>query len=196
MNGLYPESAEHGRLMEGGKSPKSRPCFAWRIYIFSWILSRTAMRISIRKGRLIRRFWQEKPVEPVIPPETELKLDELMKENAALREQLQIRREEQQQTYVPKPLDISEYKTRKLYIDSMLDEAGWIEGKNWLNEYEIPGMPNSSEVGFADYVLLGDDGGVLAVIEAKRTCVDVSKGRQQVKLYADLIEKMQGRRPV
>ncbi|MGO5164765.1 MULTISPECIES: DEAD/DEAH box helicase family protein [unclassified Candidatus Paralachnospira] len=148
------------------------------------------------EGAFDPALLEEKPVEPVIPPETELKLDELMKENAALREQLTNRREEQQQTYVPKPLDISEYKTRKLYIDSMLDEAGWIEGKNWLNEYKIPGMQNSSEVGFADYVLLGDDGRVLAVIEAKRTCVDVSKGRQQVKLYADLIEKMQGRRPV
>ena len=57
-------------------------------------------------------------------------------------------------------------------------------------------MPNKSEVGFADYVLTGDDGKILAVIEAKRTCVDVSKGRQQAKLYADLIAKQQGRRPV
>ena len=78
----------------------------------------------------------------------------------------------------------------------MLQDAGWIEGKNWINEYEIPRMPNKSEVGFADYVLLGDDGRILAVVEAKRTCVDVSKGRQQAKLYADLIEQKQGRRPV
>ena len=78
----------------------------------------------------------------------------------------------------------------------MLEDAGWIEGKNWLNEVEIPGMPNKSETGFADYVLYGDDGKALAIIEAKRTCVDVSKGRQQAKLYADLIEKQQGRRPV
>ena len=133
---------------------------------------------------------------PVANPETELKLAELMKENTALREELTARRTEQQQTYVPKPLDISEYKTRKLYIDAMLDDAGWIEGKNWINEYEIPGMPNKSEVGYADYVLMGDDGRILAVIEAKRTCVDVAKGRQQAKLYADLIEKKQGRRPV
>ncbi|MDO4804889.1 MAG: DEAD/DEAH box helicase family protein [Lachnospiraceae bacterium] len=119
-----------------------------------------------------------------------------MAENAALREELTARRKEQEKSYVPKPLDISEYKTRKLYIDAMLEDAGWIEGKNWLNEYEIPGMPNKSEVGFADYVLLGDDGRILAVVEAKRTCVDVSKGRQQAKLYADLIEKRQGCRPV
>ena len=140
---------------------------------------------------------QEPPVKtPVVNPEVELKLEELMAENAALREELTARRAEQQQTYVPKPLDISEYKTRKLYIDAMLEDAGWIEGKNWINEYEIPGMPNKSEVGYADYVLMGDDGRILAVIEAKRTCVDVAKGRQQAKLYADLIEKKQGRRPM
>ncbi len=78
----------------------------------------------------------------------------------------------------------------------MLEDVGWIEGKNWINEYEIPGMPNKYEVGYADYALMGDDGRILAVIETKRTCVDVAKGRQQAKLYADLIEKKQGRRPV
>lgn len=126
----------------------------------------------------------------------DLDLQSLIKENMALKEELSARREEQQDSYVPKPLDLSEYKTRKLYIDSMLEDAGWIEGKDWINEYEIPGMPNKSEVGFADYVLIGDDGKILAVIEAKRTCVDVSKGRQQAKLYADLIEQRQKRRPV
>ena len=78
----------------------------------------------------------------------------------------------------------------------MLQDAGWTEGEDWINEYELPGMPNKSEVGYADYVLMGNDGRILAVIEAKRTCVDVSKGRQQAKLYADLIEEKQKRRPV
>ena len=126
----------------------------------------------------------------------EVDLKALMAENEALKAELTARREEQQQTYVPKPLDISEYKTRKVYIDTMLIDAGWTEGKDWINEYELPGMPNKSEVGFADYVLFGDDGKPLAVIEAKRTCVDVSKGRQQAKLYADILEKKFGRRPV
>ena len=126
----------------------------------------------------------------------ELDFQKLMAENAALKEQLSARRQEHQQTYVPKPLDLSEYKTRKLYIDAMLRDAGWKEGENWLNEVELPGMPNKSEVGFADYVLYDDSQKPLAVIEAKRTCVDVSKGRQQAKLYADLLEKKHGRRPV
>ena len=126
----------------------------------------------------------------------EVDLAALMAENAALKEELTARRAEQQQTYVPKPLDLSEYKTRKLYIDTMLTDAGWTEGKDWLNEVELPGMPNKSEVGYADYVLYGDDGCPLAVVEAKRTCVDAAKGRQQAKLYADLLEKKYHRRPV
>lgn len=136
---------------------------------------------------------QEKPApEAQEPPE----LAALMAENAALREELTTRRAEQQQTYVPKPLDLSEYKTRKIYIDTMLLDAGWVEGRDWMNEVELPGMPNKSEVGYADYVLYGDDGRPLAVVEAKRTCVDVAKGRQQAKLYADILEQKYHRRPV
>ena len=130
---------------------------------------------------------------PVVP---DVDLEQLIAENKALKEELTARREEQQQTYTPKPLDLSEYKTRKIYIDSMLTDAGWIEGRNWINEVELDGMPNQSEKGYADYVLYGDDGRPLAVIEAKRTCVDVSKGRQQAKLYADILEKKYHRRPV
>ena len=137
----------------------------------------------------------ETPAAPVKETQ-EVDLAALMAENAALKEELTARRAGQQQTYVPKPLDLSEYKTRKLYIDTMLTDAGWTEGKDWLNEVELPGMPNKSKVGYADYVLYGDDGRPLAVIEAKRTCVDVAKGRQQAKLYADLLEKKYHRRPV
>lgn len=126
----------------------------------------------------------------------ELDLQKLIAENASLKQELSAKRQEQQQNYVPKPLDLSEYKTRKLYIDSMLTDAGWTEGKDWINEVELPGMPNKSEVGYADYVLYDDSHRPLAIIEAKRTCVDVSKGRQQAKLYADLLEKQYHRRPV
>ena len=126
----------------------------------------------------------------------ELDLQKLREENESLKEALSSRRAEKQQTYVPKPLDLSEYKTRKIYIDSMLIGAGWTEGKDWINEVQLSGMSNKSEVGFADYVLYDDAHKPLAVVEAKRTCVDVSKGRQQAKLYADIIEKEYGRRPV
>ena len=133
----------------------------------------------------------------VLPKEfADIDLKALIEENKQLKDELTSKRESQESTYITKPLDLSEYKTRKIYIDSMLTDAGWIEGKDWINEVELPGMPNKSEVGYADYVLYDDTMRPLAVIEAKRTCVDVSKGRQQAKLYADLIEKDCGRRPV
>ena len=129
-------------------------------------------------------------------PDIEIDVHQLIEENKALKSELTARRTAGQQTYVPKPLDLSEYKTRKIYIDVMLQDAGWTEGKDWINEVELYGMPNKSEVGYADYVLYGDDGKPLALIEAKRTCVDVAKGRQQAKLYADLLERKYGRRPI
>lgn len=142
-----------------------------------------------------RALWKRQE-ETLLAHSAEINLEQMIAENAALKAELTARRAEQQQTYVPKPLDISEYKTRKLYIDSMLTDAGWVQNKDWLNEYELPGMPNYSEIGYADYVLFGDDGKSLAVIEAKRTCKDVAAGRQQAKFYADLLEEKFGRRPV
>ncbi len=135
--------------------------------------------------------------EPAVAKTSDdVNLKDLIAENKKLKKELTAKRVEQQQTYVPKPLDLSEYKTRKIYIDSMLLDAGWTEGKDWMNEVELSGMPNKSEVGFVDYVLYDDSHRPLAVVEAKRTCVDVAKGRQQAKLYADLLEKQYKRRPV
>ena len=139
---------------------------------------------------------QEQAAPVLKQPELDIDIQKLIAENKSLKEELTKKREEQAQTYVPKPLDISEYKTRKVYIDTMLIDAGWTLDKDWYNEYELPGMPNKSEVGFADYVLFGEDGKPLALIEAKRTCKDVAVGRQQAKLYADLLEKKFGRRPI
>ena len=123
-------------------------------------------------------------------------LDVLIEENKALKAQLTAKRNDQQPSYVKKPLELSEFKTRKIYIDAMLEDAGWVENKNWINEVELYGMPNKSNVGYADYVLYSDDGKALAVVEAKKTCVDVSVGRKQAELYADLLEKKYGFRPV
>ena len=50
--------------------------------------------------------------------------------------------------------------------------------------------------GFVDYVLWGDDGKPLALVEAKRTRRDARVGQQQAKLYADCLEQQFGRRPV
>ena len=128
--------------------------------------------------------------------DTDIDLQALIEENKALKKQLTAHRQEKQQTYTSKPLERSEADTRKIYIDFMLQDAGWTEGKDWQNEVKLDGMPNKWGIGYADYVLYGDDGKALAVLEAKKTCTDVAKGRQQAKLYADILEKKYGRRPI
>ncbi len=118
-------------------------------------------------------------------------VESLMAENKELKEELTARRAEHQQTYVPKPLELSEFDTRRIYIDTMLQEAGWTKGENWIKDVPLPGTS-----GFADYVLYDDAHSPLAVIEARHTCKDFAVGRQWAKLYADILEKQFGRRPV
>lgn len=102
------------------------------------------------------------------------------------------------------PTDISEAETRRMYIDLMLREAGWeildtdglVQPSKACIEVELQGMPNTHDVGFADYVLFGSNGKPLAVIEAKRTSASAIKGKHQAELYADCLEKQYGVRPV
>ena len=139
---------------------------------------------------------KEETPDSIIPEFSEINLEKLINDNKECRSELTLRRSNQAKNYVPKPLNLSEYKTRKIYIDSMLVDAGWTENRDWINEYPLSGMPNPSGEGFADYVLFDDAHQILAVIEAKKTCVDVSKGRQQAILYANSLEKKFHRRPV
>ncbi|MDL2317695.1 DEAD/DEAH box helicase family protein [Eubacteriales bacterium OttesenSCG-928-A19] len=135
---------------------------------------------------------------PVTPPAAEeVDFQTLLDENFPKREKLTAKRIAQlKQGYTVKPMDMTEAQTRKACIDVMLQDAGWQRGSNWVDEYPIDEMPNKAGKGYADYVLLGDNGLPLAVIEAKRTSVNVEKGRQQSKLYADFLEKKTGQRPI
>lgn len=96
----------------------------------------------------------------------------------------------------PDAHDYGEAETRDAFIDLLLAEAGWPLDKSRDREFPVEGMPSQSGNGFVDYVLWGDDGKPLAVIEAKRVRKDARAGQQQGKLYADCLEKMYGRRPV
>ena len=93
--------------------------------------------------------------------------------------------------------DWSEADTRRYKIDALLAEAGWtdlVEGHDI--EYEVHGMPSGSGVGYVDYVLWGDDGLPLAVVEAKKALKNPQVGQQQAKLYADCLQAETGQRPV
>ncbi len=127
---------------------------------------------------------------------SDIELKALIAENKALKDRLTLSRRENAPKYVGVSLGISEYETREKYINVMLRDAGWVEGKNWINEFPVQGMPNKSGKGRIDYVLYDDAHKPLAIIEAKKTSKDVAEGRQQAKIYADIIEKKYGRRPV
>jgi len=100
----------------------------------------------------------------------------------------------------PDTHDYSEAETRDYFIDLLLKEAGWpLSGPDDL-EFEVRGMPTKDGKndgrGFVDYVLWGDDGKPLGLVEAKRTRKDSRIGQQQAKLYADCLERRYGQRPV
>ena len=120
--------------------------------------------------------------------------DALDAELKKLREQLaEIRAAAEQQ---PDDHDYSEAETRRYLIDVDLRRAGWDLDKPNVIEYEVQGMPNTQGVGYVDYVLWGDDGKPLGLVEAKSTTKDPKVGQQQAKLYADCLEAMYGRRPL
>jgi len=97
---------------------------------------------------------------------------------------------------LPDTHDYSEAETRDYFIDLLLKEAGWPLDQKRDREFEVNGMPNSQEKGFVDYVLWGDDGIPLGLVEAKRTKRDPRVGQRQAELYADCLEKRYSRRPI
>ena len=102
----------------------------------------------------------------------------------------------QQNAAVPDTHDYHEADTRRYLIDVLLKEAGWnIHQPGWT-EYEVQGMPNPTGKGYVDYVLWGDDGKPLALIEAKRTTKDPKDGKRQAELYANCLEAEFGQRPI
>lgn len=133
--------------------------------------------------------------------EKDAKLTELLEGKAALDEELarlraEIAEAKQRNAATPDRHDYSEAQTRDYFIDLLLKEAGWALDQPQDREYPVTGMPNETGEGFVDYVLWGDDGRPLALIEAKRTKQDPRVGQQQAKLYADCLERQFGRRPV
>ncbi|MDX2272650.1 MAG: DEAD/DEAH box helicase family protein [Cyanobacteriota bacterium] len=92
--------------------------------------------------------------------------------------------------------DYNEAQTRDLFIDLLLNEAGWPLNQPRDREFPVTGMPNQTGEGYVDYVLWGNDGKPLALIEAKRTQRDPRAGKQQAKLYADCLEQQFGQRPI
>lgn len=133
--------------------------------------------------------------------ERDEKLAALLADKSTLDEELkrlraEVSRVKQAATAQPDTHDYSEAATRDYFIDLLLKEAGWPLDQPRDREFEITGMPNKEGKGFVDYVLWGDDGKPLGLVEAKRTRRDARVGQQQAKLYADCLERQFGQRPL
>ncbi|MCP3776548.1 DEAD/DEAH box helicase family protein [Paenibacillus sp. MZ04-78.2] len=124
------------------------------------------------------------------------RLEELRKENEALREAMTAQRITSTENYDFEVDAFSEAETRSKYIDLELKLAGWEMGRDCITEVPVEGMPNATGTGFVDYVLYGSNGRPLAIIEAKKTGKDPIVGSQQAKLYADCLHNQTGQRPV
>lgn len=127
-------------------------------------------------------------------------IEALEKRLREMSDQLAAARAQNEKTRTFNPEEISEFETRKRYIDWDLGLAGWTLGDNVIEEREVFGMPveagNNSGTGYIDYLLLGKDGKPLAILEAKRTSFSAQKGLQQARLYANCLQEEYGYRPL
>ena len=121
-------------------------------------------------------------------------------ENQAFQEQLEALRKELEALRKARGNkefeDLTEAEARLLYIDHDLAEAGWKLNQGFTIEVLVQGMPNQTGEGYVDYVLWGDDGNPLAIVEAKRTSKDPQEGQRQAELYANCLEQKYGQRPI
>lgn len=137
-----------------------------------------------------------------IVDEKDKEIERLLRMNEELRQQMKDQKSknvsEREYTYDP---NMAEWETRKRYIDADLKANGYVFNQNARRncvqvEFPVIGMPNKTGTGRVDYVIWGDTGKIIAVLEAKRAGEDADKGRNQAKLYADCIQNMQDFRPV
>lgn len=163
--------------------------------------------------------YQERKFDPALIPaekiavdvkkikEQESLLDEKQAEIEKLRKQIEemsacftAEKDQHKKERTFQSEDLSEFATRKRFIDVDLREMGWkLEGvdADVQVEYEVDGMAGKAgQKGYADYVLFGKDGLPLAVVEAKRASRDPNDGLHQAQLYADCLERKFGRRPM
>ncbi|MBP7139879.1 MAG: DUF4145 domain-containing protein [Caldisericia bacterium] len=140
------------------------------------------------------------PTEPIEVIEMRKLLKKEEEEKNALKKEIEkYKHKEEKKTKEFKIDKISEADTRKMYIDLQLKEVGWDLEKPNVIEYKVFGMPKEvspNQIGYVDYVLWGDDGKPLAVVEAKKAMKSPKEGQHQAKLYADCLEQMTTQRPI
>ncbi|MBJ2211683.1 MULTISPECIES: DEAD/DEAH box helicase family protein [Pseudomonas] len=154
-------------------------------------LSQLQQSVSNYEKELQKQQEELQRVMDKLEQERTRNLDQLVKPDQQKRQQ--------QSQKVADSLQWNEAKTRALLIDAMLLQAGWdVSNPAQVgHEVEVDFPGNTSGKGRADYVLWGDNGQPLAVIEAKKSGnVSLQAGREQARMYADGFERMGMQRPV
>ncbi len=132
--------------------------------------------------------------------EKDAEIEALRKKIEQLSKQFTAEKEQHKEERSFKSEDLSEFKTRKIYVDVDMKQMGWRftgTDADVQEEYPVEDMAGVvGQMGYCDYVLFGKDGSPLAVVEAKRSSKDPNIGRKQAVLYADCLERKFGRRPM
>lgn len=167
----------------------------------AWLPKAEPQQPQLNKQQL-DQLQQELQTKDKAAEATQKKLQQSEAELKALKEQLELLQQVKEAN--KKTIGSDEYteaQTRELIIDVMLREAGWDPKLQDTEEYEVTNcMPTASGeftgTGYVDYVLWGNDGKPVALVEAKKTRKNPKVGKQQASLYADCLEKHFGQRPI
>ncbi len=160
---------------------------------------RTFEEGSIPTGRAVVDTRKIREQESLLG-EKDAQIEALRRQIEQMAGQLTAAKPQHQQERTFAAEDISEFQTRKRYIDVDMKAMGWKftgADADVQEEYPVEDMAGvAGQMGYADYVLFGRDGLPLAVVEAKRSSKDPNTGRRQAVLYADGLERKFGRRPM
>lgn len=168
------------------------------IQIDADLVLKSAKKLNELQKQLNEKNTQEAEALQKEQQQSAEKYAQLQAELTALREQ--VAKHKQQNDTVVDTHDYNEAQTRQFIIDQYLKEVDWKLDDVRDREFPVTGMPistvNPKGNGFVDYVLWGDNGKPLAVVEAKRTTIDAKEGKRQAELYADCLTEMFGQRPL
>ncbi len=157
---------------------------------------RTFSEISIPSEKIEIDSGKIKEQESILS-EKDSEIEKLRAEIEKLSKTYTAEKETKKKERVFTASDLSEFATRKKYIDVDLKLLGWVFGDDCREEVQVDDMAQKAgQSGFCDYVLYGKDNMPLAVIEAKQTSVDIKVGERQAELYADSLERQYGARPM
>lgn len=155
---------------------------------------------ALEKLRLAEAKYES--VLATLEDETKKRLEAERSATERATEVAELKQLKQQGQNVASFLHFDEETTRRRLIDQSLLAAGWNVGTRCEStdevgqEVRLSTMRTPSGEGFADYVLYGDDGKPLAVVEAKKTAKEARVGAEQARMYATCLEKETGVRPV